>query len=148
MPDRIVRIPARKFAAFVGSHEQLVIGMLMFALVIALGVAVAGWVAARNAEQRVTKLEIARLADKAAQEQGQKISQVTTCFNAAKQRPLLTTVLRALAGGESDPAVRSAFDQLILQYEKEPTPGIRGTPSEEACERLARKLGIDPAPYR
>lgn len=148
MPDRLVRIPARKLMAFVSGHEQLVVAILMFALVIALGIAVAGWAAARNAEQRITKIELDRIADKAVAEQGKKISQVTTCFNAAKQRPLLTTVLRALSGAEHDPAARSAFDQLILEYETAPTPGINGTPTDESCTALAKRLGVNPNPYR
>ena len=148
MPKRLVVIPAERFVTFIGRHQRVVTAILMFALLIALGVAVAGWTAARNAEQRVNKLEFDRLADKAAQEQGQKIAQVTTCFNAAKSRPLLTTILRALASREYDPAVRAAFDELISSYSEASTPGIKGEPNEQRCTALAERLGIDPGPYR
>lgn len=147
MPERIVVIPARALMGFVSRHQQVVLAVLMFALVIALGVAVAGWTAARNAEQRVNRLEIDRAAETAANEQSKKIAQVATCFSAAKSRPLLTTVLRALASGEHDPAVRSAYDALISNFEDASTPGITGAPTEEKCTDLAKKLGVDPSPY-
>jgi len=148
MPERIVKVPARAFLRFVDHHQRAVITALMFALVIALGVAVSGWTAARNAEQRVNALEVARTADQAAAAQGAKIAQVTSCFNAAKTRPLLTTILRALAANETDPAVRAAFDQLISDYETASTPGLRGSPTDESCTALAKQLGVDPQPYR
>ena len=147
MPKRIITVPARRFVGFVGSHPEIVSAILGFALLIALGVAVAGWTAARNAEQRVSVVELQRAADVAAAEQGRKISQVVTCFNAAKGRPPLTTILRALAAGEHDPAVRAAFDVLITTYETAPTPGIQGEPTEEKCTALAKRLGIDPSAY-
>jgi hypothetical protein len=147
MPKRLVRIPARAWASAVASHPQAVLGVLTFALVIALGFAVAGWSAARNAEQRVSRVELLRAADIAAAEQGRKISQVVTCFNAAKGRPPLTTILRALASRELDPAVRAAFEVLITSYETASTPGIEGQPTEDKCIALAKKLGIDPSPY-
>lgn len=147
MPDRVLKIPARAWGRVVSNHPQIVIGVLSFALLIALGIAVAGWTAARNAEQRVTRVEIARAADAAAQEQGKRIANVVTCFNAAKGRPLLTTILRALASREFDPSVRAAFDQLISTYEDAPTPGVKGPPTVEKCRALAHRLGIDPRPY-
>lgn len=147
MPKRLVTVPMRLWNGFVTRHPQAVISALSFALLIALGVAVSGWTAARNAEQRVTRVEILRQADLAAQEQGQKIAQVATCFNAAKSRPLLTTILRALAAREFDPAVRAAFDTLINQYENSSVPGVKGTPTHEKCHALAARLGIDPTPY-
>ena len=140
MPKRIVLIPARRFIGFVNHHQNFVIAILMFALLVALGFAVAGWTAARNAERRVTSLEIA-LANT------QNVAQVATCFSAARSRPLLTTILSALASGEHDPAVRAAYDQLIGSYATAPTPGIQGEPTIERCTRLAKRLHVDPTPY-
>lgn len=147
MPRRIVTIPARLWSNYVTRHPQVVITLLSFALLIALGVAIGGWVAARNAEQRVSKIEIERATEIAVNEQGKKISQVTTCFNSAVNRPLLTTILRALASRENDPVVREAFDQLISDYESTSTPNIKGPPTEAKCHALAKRLGINPAPY-
>lgn len=112
----------------------------MFALVIVLIVAVAGWTAARNAERRVTTLE-------SVLSNTQNVAQVATCFSAARSRPLLTTILSALASGEHDPAVRAAYDQLIGSYATAPTPGIQGEPTIERCTKLAKRLHVDPTPY-
>lgn len=131
----------------VSRHEQVIVAVLAFALLIALGVAVAGWTAARNAEERITKIEVERAADQAAREQGEKIAQITTCFNTAKSRPLLTTVLRAMAAGESDPAVRTAINLLISNYENAGVPGVDGQPTQEKCVALAKRLNVNPAPY-
>ena len=147
MPKRIVTIPARQMMLWMSRHEQIVLAILSFALVIALGVAVAGWAAARNAEEHVNKLEVERAAELVAREQGEKLSQVVTCFNTSRSRPLLTTILRAMAGSETDPAVRTAINLLISNYENSSVPGVEGTPTEDKCIALAHKLHIDPTPY-
>lgn len=144
MPERILKVPAALWKRLVTQHPGMVITVLSFMLLIALGIAVAGWTAARNAERRVTQVEVSQAAEIAAQERGEKIAQVATCFNSANGRPLLTTVLRALAGREFDPAVREAFNQLITQYEEASSPGITGTPTHEKCRALAKRYGIDP----
>ena len=147
MPERLILVPARKWIAWVNHHQNVVVTGLAFLLVVALVVAVAGWTQARNAEQRVTKVEIQAAADRAAADQGKKISQVVTCFNAANGRPLLTTILRALASREFDPSVRAAFDSLISQYEDSSTPGIVGPPTIDKCRALAVRLGVNPDQY-
>lgn len=142
MPDKQLDHVAR-----IGQQGPwLLMGM---ALVLALvsGMSALGYAKARSAQERINKVELAAAADKAAAEQGKKIAQVVTCFNAAKGRPLLTTVLRALASREFDPAVRAAFDQLITTYETSPVPGVKGQPTDDKCHALANRLGIDPAPY-
>lgn len=124
----------------------LLMGMALI-LAIVSGFSALGYAKARDAQERINRVELAAATDKAAQKQGQKIAQVVTCFNAAKGRPLLTTVLRALASREFDPAVRAAFDQLITTYETSPVPGVKGQPTDVKCHALANRLGIDPAPY-
>lgn len=154
MPKRIILIPGRSLLSFVDRYQQLVTAVLLFALLVALGFAVAGWTAARNAEQRVNsaeervnKLEVERAAERAANEQSKKIAQVATCFAAAKSRPLLTTILRALASGEHDPTVRAAYNALISNFENASTPGIKGSPTASKCTDLAESFDIDPKPY-
>lgn len=147
MPSRIITVPVRWWRYIVTEHPNVVLTALVFMLVIALGFAVAGWNAARSAEHRVSQVEAARLAEFAAQKQGEKISQVVTCLNAVRTRPPLTTVLRALAAREADPATRSAYGILIDRYERQPTPGITGTPTRPKCFKLADELGVDPVPY-
>jgi hypothetical protein len=147
MPKRIVLIPARRFIRLVNDHQNFVIAILMFALLIALGFAVAGWTAARNAERSVTSLEDVLAKTQSVAQKTQNVAQVATCFSAARSRPLLTTILSALASGEHDPAVRAAYDQLIGSYATAPTPGILGEPTIERCTRLAKRLHVDPTPY-
>jgi hypothetical protein len=140
MPKRLLLIPGQRLLSFVDRHQKVIMACLMFALLIALGFAVAGWTAARNAEQRVSKLELTA-------KQTAAVAQVATCFSAARSRPPLTTILRALASGEHDPAVRAAYDQLITDYSTSPTPGINGEPTIERCTALADKLDVDPSSY-
>lgn len=147
MPSRIITVPVRWWRYIVTEHPNVVLTALVFMLVIALGFAVAGWNAARSAEHRVSRIEAERLAERAAQEEGEKISKVVTCLNAAKTRPVLATVLRALAGRETDAATRAAYGILIDRYEQQATPGISGAPTRPKCLALAFRLGIDPAPY-
>lgn len=147
MPQRIVKIPAKRLMHWMSDHQQATLGILSFALVIALAFAVAGWTAARNAEQRVTKIEVESAAEHAATMQGEKISKVVSCFNAASTRPLLTTVLRAMAAREPDAVVRTAINLLISNYERSAVIGVKGQPTEEKCRTLARKLGVKSTPY-
>jgi type II secretory pathway pseudopilin PulG len=136
MPDRVLR----KSVEYWREHPQ---GVLLVLLAMTLVVAIWGWSRANNAQVRLNKIEVANQAQLAAAEEGKKIGQVITCFTAARSRPLLTTVLRALAGRETDPITRTAYDVLISAYETQTIPGIRGTPTRDKCAELGEELGVD-----
>ena len=150
-PRRIVS----RYVNFVDRHRNAILALLLVLCVLLALFAAGGWLTARNANreaaearERVTRLEVERAAEKAAREQGEKISQVVTCFNAVRSRPLLTDVLRFIAAlAASDPVARQAADTLVDVYESQPTPGIKGEPTRPKCLQLAERLGVDPAAY-
>lgn len=138
-PRRVVR----KYVGFVDRHRDGILAVLLVLGVVLSLLAAAGWLTARSAEQRVGRLEIQRQVE----EQGEKVGRVVSCFSAARTRPILVTVLRALAGREEDTVVRAAFARLIDNFEMQATPGIEGRPTRGKCLELAGKEGVDPAPY-
>lgn len=148
MPRRVLRALSAKWTGWLTRDPNPIITILAFALVIALGFAVAGWNAARNAEHRVTRVELGRAADQAVAEEGRKIGQVATCFSAARSRPPLTEVLRFIGAlASNDPVARESVETLVKVFEQQATSGIRGEPTKAKCLQLAERLGVDPRPY-
>jgi hypothetical protein len=127
--------PYQRATAILDKHGEAILLLLMAALVIALIFAVLGWNKATDAQKRVTTVE----AQQEAERLGKNVADVTTCFNAAKRRPGLIVILRGIAV-ELEPDPRQALNELIDAYGKD-------TPTTADCVVLARKRGIDPAPY-
>ena len=125
----------RRALNFQGRHAQAISLVLSFALCVALIVAVLGWRSARDAQRRLTSVELQLTTEKI----GKDIADVTTCFNAAKRRPGLIVILQGIAV-ELEPDPRQALNELIDQYGQD-------TPTVPDCVALARKRGIDPKPY-
>lgn len=124
MPDRVLRNTLR----FIDRWHSPILLMLGVALIIALIFAISGYTKAESAHEAL-----------AAERLGKHIADVTTCFNQAQSRPRLILILRGIQA-EVEPDPRQALAELIDEYE-------RSTPSRADCSRLARELGIDPAPY-
>ena len=131
MPRRI----HRKATAFIDEHANTILFLLSFLMVITAIFAAIGWNQARTAQRRLTNVEAIQQAELL----GKNIADVTTCFNAAKNRPRLIVILRGISV-ELEPDPRQALGDLIDEYEMT-------TPATADCVALARKSGVDPKPY-
>ena len=70
-----------------------------------------------------------------------RVAETAACFAAARGRPRLIMVLRALSGQLADDAVgREALEALIDEYEQR-------TPLVTDCETLAESYHLDPADF-
>lgn len=70
-----------------------------------------------------------------------RVAEVAACFAAARGRPRLILILRALAGTlDSDAAGRKAIRELTDEYEQV-------TPLVSDCTRLAVLYHLDPADF-
>lgn len=131
MPARITR----RAMLVIDEHANTII-FLMFAVMLVTAIfAAIGWNKARGAERRVTVIE----AERAAEAVGKNIADVTTCFNAARNRPRLILILRGIAV-ELEPDPRAAIQDFIDEYGSD-------TPTIASCSKLATDRGIDPRPY-
>ena len=129
VPDRLVR---RAWITWKRFPQEV----LLILLAITLCVAIWGWSKAGDAQQTLANQQ-------AVADQGKRISQVVTCFNAARSRPLLTRILRGLASRESDQITRQAYGVLIDDYERQPVVGIEGAPTRDKCAKLGDMLHVD-----
>lgn len=131
MPSRATR----KAMDLIDEHANSII-FVMFAVMLVTAIfAAIGWNQARDAQRRLTTIEAERRAERV----GKDVADVTTCFNAARNRPRLIIILRGISV-ELEPDPRQALNELIDQYGSD-------TPTLARCARLARERGIDPRPY-
>jgi hypothetical protein len=131
MPKRLVRRPLN----FVDRNANAILFGLSVLMVFTAIFAAIGWDKARNSQRRLTSVETTIAAERL----GKQIADVTTCFNASRNRPRLILILRGISV-ELEPDPRQALNSLIDDYES-------STPSTGDCIELARKNGIDPRPY-
>lgn len=73
------------------------------------------------------------------QREGARLAEVATCYAAARGRPRLITILRALEHGIEESA-RDEVRDLTDEYEAR-------TPMIGDCDRLAARYGFDPADF-
>lgn len=125
----------RRSVAFLDKHANTILFLLSCVMILTAIFAAIGWNKARTAQRRLTTVE----ATQAAEKLGKQIADVTTCFNAAKNRPRLILILRGISV-ELEPDPRQALNGLIDEYEMT-------TPAVADCVALARKNGVDPKPY-
>lgn len=125
----------RKSLSLIGKHDSAILFVLLIVTLFLSVFAAVGWVKARDAQHRLNTVEATQKAELL----GKHIADVTTCFNASKNRPRLITILRGIAV-ELEPDPRQQLYELLDEYEAT-------TPTVVDCVALARKYGIDPKPY-
>lgn len=133
MPHREL---ARRYALWLQKNYLFVLTGL---LILCVGLAILagdGYVKARDAQQRVNSLEFRN----AQEDIGKAIADVATCFNRSVRGPVAIEVFRSLANGIPDQMKRLDAHAFIDEYERE-------VPSQADCVALAKKSGVDPAPY-
>ena len=143
MPKRLVT----RSLTFLGEHVREFLALIMFAFVVLSIFAFVGWTKAADAQSRVNTLEVDAAQERAAAAAAKRTAEVALCFSAARNRPRLVLVLRALNGTTDDMATRIAIRGLITDYEGQPVQGITGDPTRAKCASRARQLGVDFRPY-
>lgn len=145
----------------VGANSPwLMIGMALVTILASL-LAATGYVKARNAQERITALEVQRRAT--------DTSRVATCYPTARSRDVVVGGLSGLAlsmGVTIDslrhtleqnqnetlaPVYRENLAKLIpakTKLEKTILLYADAAPTIESCDELAARLGINPAPFR
>lgn len=135
------------YASWVDRHRNALLGALLILSVILALLAAAGWQTAREAQSRVSRIEVERQAERIAAETAKRTGQVVTCFSTARNRPRLIAILDSLAEREEDPGVRISIRGLIDEYSGQQVPGIKGNPTRSKCVALARMLEVEYAAY-
>lgn len=138
----------------VGANSPwLMIGMALVTILASL-LAASGYVKARNAQERVTALEVQRRAT--------DTSRVATCYPTARSRDVVVgglsglalsmgVTIDSLAQEPSSALTRQNLKELILakaKLERTILFYADQAPTIESCDRLARDLNVNPAPFR
>lgn len=143
MPKRLVS----RSLTFLGEHVREFLALILFAFVVLAVFAFLGWRKAADAQNDLASLQQERRDEKLAQDTANRTAEVALCFGAARNRPRLVLVLRALNGVTEDMATRVAIRGLITDYEGQPVQGITGEPTRDKCVARARELDVDYGPY-
>lgn len=136
MNDDANETAVQRSLAWVGEHAK---PELIVLLTISIGLAIwatAGFLAARDAQHRVTAIEVNR----AAEDASKQAADVTTCFASARGRPRIIEILRAIAGTIDDTVPRAAVNDLIHDFQTR-------TPTVPTCVKIAHRYGLDPKKF-
>jgi hypothetical protein len=128
--------PTRWASRQIDRHANTILFIMLVVSLLAATWAAIGWNKARDAQERVTTIEVQRALEKKAAD----TNIVSMCFATARNRPQVIKVLTAFAAQLDDTIARGVILNMITEYDST-------TPSHADCIRRARELGINPAPF-